>query len=549
METTKIWEKYKNGVAHHQSINLYAETERNWNFFIGDQWKGVALGNKGYTPPSENIIKPIVKSMYSTVAMQKRSIVYSDMSQGGTQEEIISALNDLAQQEWEKGKIDTLMWQVIKRSAIAGDSYLYLHETRKQEQGIVPNLKPQIEHQLIHNTNIYFADEQNPNINEQQYIIISERLSVEKVQNIAKSNGISEEKIALIISDDDLAQEVGDVTEVNTEKGKCTSLLYFEKTDNGIKYNRSTAQVVYDEGILPINIYPIVGMRWEEMIGTARGVSAVKHLIPNQCAINYTLYRREQTIKRTAFPKMVYDINSIQNIDKLAEVGSSIAVESMADRPVNTLVSYLNPAPISNDASNFQAELTQLTRELAGAGDATTGQIDPTKTSGEAIKAARDAAALQLNEQIATQLQMIEDLANLWFKMWVAYSVNGLEITAKDEKGQDIKMIIQQEDIKDLEPNIKVDISPVDPYSIMAEDNNLLSMLGTHITFEEFVEALPANTNLPKAKLEDIVNKRMAEQQVQQLMQEKLLAQQMAQGAEQIPPMEQEVIANEMPVM
>ncbi len=520
MEITNIWRKYKNGVSHHQNINLYAETERNWNFFIGDQWKGVNLKNKNYTPPSFNIIKPIVRSMYSTVALQKRSIVYSDMSNGGRYEDIVNALNELAQSEWEKNKIDTLMWKIIKRSAIAGDSYLYLHEKREKEQGLIPNRKPQIEHQIIHNTNIYFADEQNSNINEQEYIIISERLPVDKVKKIAKQNGVAQNKIDLIVADEDLAEDVGVMAEINLENGKCTSLLYFEKTDKGIKYNRSTAHVVYDEGYIPIDEYPIVSMRWEEMIGSARGVSAVKHLIPNQCSINYTLYRREQTVKRTAFPQKVYDVNAVQNIEKLEEIGSSIAVESLADRPVNTLITYLNPAQISPDASNYQSELIQFTRELAGAGDAATGQIDPTKTSGEAIKAARDASALQFNEQISTQLQMLEDLANLWYKMWVAYSVNGLEITVKNENGEDIPYIINKEDIQELEPNIKVDISPIDPYSIMAEDNNLLSMLGTHITFEEFVEALPENTNLPKAKFEEIISNRKINEQSQILGQE-----------------------------
>ncbi len=538
MTKTDIWEKYQKGVDHHQAINLYAETERNWNFFIGDQWKGVSFKDKNYTPPIENVIKPTVRSMYSTVAMQKRTVVYSDMSLNGKYNELTRILTELAKQEWEKGKLDTLMWQVIKRSAIAGDSYVYVREKRSKEQGVVPDLKPQIEHQIIQNTNIYFADEQNSNINEQQYIIISERLPVEKVQKIAKNNGLSNEEVQLIVNDDEL-DKTGATIEVDVGKGKCTSLLYFEKTDQGILYKRSTAQVVYDEGTLPIDVYPIVGMRWEEMISTARGVSAVKHLIPNQCEINYILYRRSQSVKQTAFPQMAYDVNAIQNVEKLSEVGSRIAVENFAQNPVNNLIQYLNPAPISPDAANLQAELTSLTRELAGAGDAATGQIDPTKTSGEAIKAARDLSALQLNEQVATQLQMIEDLARLWFKLWVAYSVNGLEVTVKGENGEDTAVMIKQEDIQGLEPNIKVDVSPIDPYSIMAEDNNLLSMLGTHISFEEFVEALPANTNLPKSKLEDIINKRITEQQAQQ----ELMAQM------PIPPMETEGLGNEMPVM
>lgn len=512
MEITNIWQKYREGVAHHQNINLYAETERNWNFFVGEQWKGINLKNKNYTPPSENIIKPIVKNLYSTVAMQKRSVIFSDMSHNGVYADIIQSLNELAQQEWEKGKIDTLMWQVIKRSAITGDSYIYVYENRATEQGVVPNLKPEIKHQIIHNTNIYFADEKNSNINEQEYIIISERLPVNKVKKIAKAKGLSEDLVEEIVADENLEEDVS-VNSFRKENNQCTSLLYFEKTDSGIKYCRSTATVVYDEGIIPIDVYPITMMKWEETIGQLRGVSAVKNLIPNQCSINYTLYRIEQSVKRTAFPQKVYDVNALQNAEKLDEIGSSIAVDSLADRPVNTLVSYLNPAHISNDAQTFLNELIQFTRELAGAGEAATGQVDPTKTSGEAIKAARDAAALPLNEQISYQLEMIEDLARIWYKMWVAYSVNGLEVTIETEDGEQ-NIVINQDVLKDIEPSIKIDISPIDPYSVLAEDNNLLAMLGKHISFEEFVEALPENTNLPKIKFEKIIKNRQLQNEL-----------------------------------
>ena len=67
-------------------------------------------------------------------------------------------------------------------------------------------------------------------------------------------------------------------------------------------------------------------------------------------------------------------------------------------------------------------------RELEGASESATGQVDPTKTSGEAIKAARDQSAMNLNEQSAAYKQFVEDLAMIWYKLWVAYSVQGLKL-------------------------------------------------------------------------------------------------------------------------
>lgn len=523
--TTHIWDKYQKGIAHHSSMNLYHETERNWNFFIGDQWKGVNFKDKNYLPPVENIIKPIVRLQYSTVAMQKRTVVFGDMSADAKNGEIARHLTALGERTWEKAKMDTKMWQMIKRGAIAGDSYMYLYENRKPKEGVKVDRVPDIEHQLIPNVNIYFGDEQEEDIQKQPYIIIAERLPVSAVKERASANGIAPEQIELIRSDEHKTEQSTDAVEVQSESGKCTSLLYFTKEKGAVSYYRSTESVVYDKGALPIDVYPVVGFRWEETIGTRRGVSAVKHLIANQLAINYTLYRRDQSVKRTAFPHMVYDIQAIQNVNKLKEVGSTIGVMGLGNNPVSSLVSYLTPASISPDAEKLQGELVNTTRELAGAGDAATGSVDPTKASGEAIKAARDQSALPLNEQISAQLQTLEDIANLWYKLWCGYAVNGLQVDSEDEQGNSITLVIPQDALKAAEPEIKVDISPVDPYSVMAEDNNLLAMMSAgQINFEEMVDALSENTNLPKAKFENIIKQRRALMEQQQVTAQQQMA-------------------------
>lgn len=507
---TDIWSKYENGVNHHNTENMYRETERNWNFFIGDQWRGVKLKAKNYTPPVLNFIKPIVRYKYSMVAQQKRAIIYSDMKSQSN--EIATLLTEFAKEQWERSKMDSLMWSVIKRAAIEGDSYIYTYEGRKQTDSVVQDKMPDLKYEVIHNTNIYFGDEQNANIQEQPYVIIAERIPVSRAKQIAKQNKLSAEKIKLIKSDEELETELGDTEEVKTKDGKCTSLLYFEKRDDKVYFCRSVKNVIYQpEEELPFSMYPIVGMRWEEYIGTCRGVSAVKFIVPNQCAANYNLYRREQAIKRYAFPVTVYDQNALQNADRLSEVGAKIPVDNFAANPIKNLVDYLNPAPISSDANNFQIEIQNTTRELEGASESATGQVDPTKTSGEAIKAARDQSAVPLNEQMAYQTQMIEDLALLWFDMWKGYAVNGMQLQVGENTFE-----VTKEQLESMQPNVKVDVTPIDPYSVMAEDNNLLNMLSTDkITFDEFVNALSASSNLPKAKLEEIIKERAEAAQAQ----------------------------------
>lgn len=511
---TAVYDLYERGVEHHNMLNMYRNCEKYHNFYIGDQWHGLKSGDEDL--PIFNFIKPVGKYKIALIAQNQMSIVYSAM--GGDTEmvtDVCEALSKFAAAQWEKSKMDTQAWRVIKNAFITGDHYLYCYDDRKPSESIVQDLKPRLKMRLIHKTNVYLADEQNPELNEQEYIIISGRDSVSKIRKTAKKNGIPQDKIDLIVSDDETETQIGEDKnkEVKSESGKCTWILFMKLTDAGLEYSRSTKYVEFEpKKVLPsLDVYPIVGMRWEEKIGSARGESGVKYLIPNQLEVNKTAARRAIAVKRFAFPTLVYDAHKVTDVDKLSTVGASIAIENLNENNINTIIQYLNPAPISGDAAELQKETIDRTRELEGASDAATGQIDPTQASGEAIKAARDQAAIPLNEQIAAYKQFVEDIALLWYKLWVVYSPQGLQINY-DDNGEQVSEVIPADVLQGLDIDIKIDVSPVDPYSKISQQLALDRLLqGEYIRFEEYVNALDDTSSVPKAALQAILKDRMSE--------------------------------------
>ena len=65
-----------------------------------------------------------------------------------------------------------------------------------------------------------------------------------------------------------------------------------------------------------------------------------------------------------------------------------------------------------------------------------------------------------------------------------------------------------------LDMQIKIDVSPADPYSVLSQQTSLDNALGGgHITFEEWVSALDANSPVPAAKFRKILEERKAAQQ------------------------------------
>ena len=56
MKKTDIWQKYEKCKNYMDGKSIVSKTERNWNFYIGDQWNGIKAG--GQELPMLNFIKP-----------------------------------------------------------------------------------------------------------------------------------------------------------------------------------------------------------------------------------------------------------------------------------------------------------------------------------------------------------------------------------------------------------------------------------------------------------------------------------------------------------
>lgn len=512
---TEIWKKYDRCREYLNQINLVARTEECWRFYLGDQWHGLESG--GERLPLFNIIKGVVRYKTSVVAQNAMIAVYSPM---GRTEEALAAcdtLNMFFRQNWEKGKLDAKLWTVVKRAQIQGESYLFY--------GTDDMTDPQI----LSNVNVLFADEQETDIQKQPYILIYERRSVKSVREEAKANNVAEEEIARITSDTHTEYQLGGRQEAKAtdgDDGKCESILFMEKDEDGIVWvARSTKSCVYQpkrkiqatdsEGNftgIGLRSYPIVPFVWEEQPNSCRGYSGVRAMIPNQLELNKTLARRSISVKMCAFPKVVYDGNVVTDPAAIDKVGQKVRIQNLSARNISDVISYLNPATMSSDAKALAEDLLSYTRDLEGAGEAATGQIDPEKASGTAILAVKNQSELPLNEYVSRKTQFVEDLAMVWFDMILAYMPNGLTIEDEDESGTIITREIPADILEHLRVNVRVDVSQANPFSKLAREQALERMLEKNwITFEEYVDALDEDSNVPKAKVKEILEKRKAQ--------------------------------------
>ena len=506
---TSVWRDFDKGRMYNRSKKLYTDTEQNYDFYYGEQNKYLNIGNE--TPVTLNIIKSIVKYKLGVVNSNAYAIVYNPNFYGAKDanqvlQSLCDALSKHSNQIWELQQVGAKIKIALKDACINDEGILHSYFDIDKQQIVT---------EVIDKNNIYYGNENDSDIQNQPYIIISYRKPVTQVREEARLREISEDKIELINSDGETLEQAGYKGVTDEVNPMCLVLLKYYKKNGKVYYTRATKAVELESNVdTKETLYPVCHMVWEEVKGSARGIGAVRHIIPNQIEINKIATRRALSVKISAFPKLVVNDEFVKNSSALEKVGSTIKLKGGASiEDVRKQVGYLNPASMSTDAKNLQDDIQSSTRDLEGAGDVATGTVDPTQASGKAILAVKQASEQPLNEQVETFKTFVEDLARIYFDMWKAYSVNGLKILTEqqDESGQTIQVptTIPYEVLKTLEANIKIDITPSSPYDIYAEEQTLGNLLSNgFITFEEYIELLPEGSATRKDKLQEILKER-----------------------------------------
>ena len=536
IKETPIWTLFERGRNYLRRINLYEETNRNYNMYNGDQWNGAKLGD--IEPIQKNFIKPIVKYKVSVIHDNLYAVNYSSQNYESREfqkeaRRYCDLLNGYIQRLWEKDKLDFYGRRVTKDAAINGEGIIYVNFDRE-------NMTPV--HEVLKKVDVYYGNENDDNIQSQPYILIRKRMPVVNAIELALNEGMSESKIEFIIGDTDNFEESGDSAKI--ELDNMVTIVYKMFKQNGtVHYSIATRWcTIVEEVDTGLTHYPIAHFIWEEKEGSARGEGEVKYLIPNQIEVNRTEMRRVLTVKEQAYPMKVVDITKVANPEAINTVGGTIRTNGAAVDDVRKIVGTIPPAQMSTDVKQLQEDLIQVTRELAGAGDTATGQVNPESASGKAILAVQQASQAPMTEQKEAYKNFIEDIAIIDLEYFVVYAENGvnMEETVTDPMtGEEyIQMVnVPQSVLQQLQAVAKIDVTPKGVYDRYAMERTMENFLMNGFfnpqrvaEFEAYVKALPDDSVAPKQDLlEGIENIKKTQMQIAQIDAQAKLMQQKAQ--------------------
>ena len=517
---TPIWGLYEKGRNYHRMVGIYTDTDRNYQFYNGDQWQGAKLGD--VEPVQKNFIKPIVKYKVAVIhdnlyAVNYSSENYENRELYQTSDRYCEMLNRYARRIWEKDKMDFKGRRVTKDAAINDEGIIYVDFD--QEKMLPVN-------EIIDKNDIYYGDENNDDIQMQPYIIIRKRMSVVNAIELALSLGMSEDKTSFIIGDNERFDYAGDASREEVDD-KATILYKLYKMNGTVHFAVSGRWIEIAKDIdTGLSIYPIAHFVWEEKKGSARGEGEVRYLIPNQIEVNRTEVRRVLTVKYQAYPQKVADISKIANPSALNTVGGTIKTNGTPVEDVHKIVGTIPPAQMSPDVVQLQEDLIQMTRELSGAGETATGQVNPEAASGRAILAVQQASQAPMTEQKESFKNFIEDLATIWLEYLIVYSTDGVnleeEVTDPITGQKTVQLVnVPQVTLEQLKASVKIDVTPKGVYDRFAQEQTIENLLIQGLfsperinELEAYAEALDDDAVAPKQKILDIV-KRIREQQAQ----------------------------------
>ena len=525
IKQTEIWELYEKGRNYHRRVGIYTDTDRNYRMYNGNQWEGAKLGD--VEPVQKNFIKPIVKYKVSVIHDNLYSVVYSSQNYENRQFQqeagrYCDLLNGYISRLWEKDKMDFKGRRITKDAAINDEGVMYVNFDRE-------NMTPV--HEIIKKNDIYYGNENDDDIQSQPYILIRKRMPVSNAIDFALSEGMSKDKISLIIGDNDTFEESGEAAKIEIDD--MATIVYKMYKQNGtVHYSIATRLVdIVDDVDTGLSLYPIAHFVWEEKEGSARGEGEVRYLIPNQLEVNRTEVRRVLTVKYQAYPQKIVDVNKVSNPQALNTVGGTIRTNGSATvDDVHKIVGTIPPAQMSPDVKQLQEDLIQVTRELAGAGDTATGQVNPESASGRAILAVQQASQAPMTEQKESYKNFIEDIARIDLEYLIVYSEDGvnMEETVTDPmSGEEyVQMVnVPQTVLEQLKAVVKIDITPKGVYDRFAMEQTMENFLMNGFfnpqrvaEFEAYVKALPDDCVAPKQDLlEGIENIKETQQRIAEI--------------------------------
>lgn len=517
-EPQEIFREYEDGKVYKSSITdkgLYEQVKQNENFYNGNQWEGVNAPN--LDKPVFNILKRVV-SYFDAMMVSDDIAVSAEFFQATDETKLISdILGSSIDEVLENSKLRVMFRDSVRDCVVDGDSAIYFRFNDEIETGQI--VKGAIEAELIDNTNVYFGNPYSRNVQKQPYIIVSQRLFINQVKDMARENGISED-----IIDEIQASNESQYQNDEKESKLVTVLTKFWKEDGYVHEIKCTEKcIIEEESIKSYTLYPIAYWSWEQTKNSYHGVSPITALIPNQIFINKLFAMCMLFVTNMGFPKVMYDSARLKAVTN--DFTSAMGVSGLTDNRgiADSIIQSTKPIDFSNQIIALIETVIQYTKELMGASDAALGDIKPDNTS--AIIAVQEASAIPLQIQRLQYFQFVEDCIRIVIDLMANFYGTRV-VKVQNEMGDDMFTEFDFTTLQESTYRLNIDIGTSAYWNELTQIQTLNNLFSQQVIDAiDLVEGMPSKYFKGKDKILAKLKERVQQQELQAQTQSMMLTQ------------------------
>lgn len=400
-EPAEVWAEYEKAQNYNTAIDLYETVKKNENFYVGKQWEGINAPD--LEKPTLNFLKRVVSYFLSMIISDDVAANLTSFGSDAGADVVCKILAGEIDRVIERTSAKSLHRDLLRDAAVDGDGSFYLHFDPDLETG--QDAKGEICIECVDNTRLLFGNPYRWEVEEQPYLLIVQRKTLETAKEEAQKAGIDPE---LIKSDNDQSLYGEDK---EADSNLVTVLIKMYKEKGTVHFLRCTRGVTLkkptDTGY---KLYPVAYMSWDKIKNSYHGQAAITGLIPNQIFVNKLWAMAMEHVKKSAFPKMFFDRTKIKEWTN--KVGQAIGV---VGNPNEAVLSSQRGGEMSAQVLELVDRTISYTRDFMGASDAALGNVKPDNTS--AIIATQKASAAPLELQRLAFYQFVEDYVRIILDM------------------------------------------------------------------------------------------------------------------------------------
>lgn len=488
-----IYEEYINGTAFKSAIGskgLYEQNKINERFFIGDQWYGAKCGNERPLV-RHNVIKRIGEYKMSQILNNPFEVLFSadgipksnkkvellgentDLMNSSTlgEDEInsmMSVFDNYFKTTSERVDLSSLTGKALRNAYITGTAVLYTYWDPHVPTGLFADkekkipLKGDICSEVLNVDDIVFGDPYRESVQEQPYIIISSRKSIDEVIKEARIFG-GDIKTLQNLSDEARSDKITVLTKLwkNYNADGSISVMSAKVTET------SVVRQTFNTGL---TLYPLCLFKWDSKNNCIYGESEVTYLIPNQIAINRMITANVWSAMTNGMPIML--VNGDTVTDKITNDPGQIIKVYGTNEDVEGAVKYVTSPSFMKEFDESINSLINNTLTQSGANEVALG--DSKADNASALATMRTAALSPLQVIKRRYYGFIEDLARIWADFWVCYyGKRQIKISSDKNIGY---VNLNFERYKGLVISSRVDVNSATEYSPEVCFENLIKL-------------------------------------------------------------------------